>query len=226
MRSGIRRGLAVTAVASLALAACGDGGAPADEPRPTEAATDGAGEIEDPSGDEPQAGDPNEQVEDGVFRGVGVVLPVPDGWTLDPAAFAQGVVVATSEDGTQQLTARAVDTSEAEATGQPVDLDTLIEATRQLGEADVDEEVELEGARRAHRLTYLNLPPQQEGAPESSGTIVIAEDGAGLVGEFTFVAASADYDETFESVLIEGAGFDADSEPPAAPAVPQPPPEG
>jgi hypothetical protein len=150
---------------------------------------------------------------------------VPDGWELDPNAFAQGVIAAISEDGTQQLSAQAIDATEAEAAGQSLDLDELLENVRQLGEAEVDEEVELEGATRAQRLTFLDLPAQQEGAPESSATVILAEDDRGYIGEFAVGAASEDYDESLESLLLDGAGFDPDSEPPE-PAMPAPMPEG
>jgi hypothetical protein len=59
------------------------------------------------------------------------------------------------------------------------------------------------GAERAHRLTYTDLPAQQEGAPESSATMILAEDGNGLVGSFAFSAAADQYDSSFEDLLLE-----------------------
>ena len=225
MRNIWRRGFAATAVVALALAGCaGDEPAEDDTAADTEETEDLDALLDD---EQPEMEDPNEDIQDGVYRGLGVVLPVPDGWSLNQDAFAQGVVAAISEDGAQQFSAQAIDTDEAEAAGQPVpDLDTLLDDFRQqIGrDADVDETIELEGAERAHRLTYLDLPPEQEGAAESSATIVFAE-GNGRVAQFLFGAASEDYDQSLESVLLEGAGFDADSSPPEIPAMPPPAPE-
>jgi hypothetical protein len=221
------RMIATAAVASLLLAGCQDGQDP-DEEAATAPPEDTGGQdpgAQDP-GELPDQGlaDPNEDVEDGVYRGNGVVLPVPDDWTLDPTAFAQGVIAAVSEDGAQSMTAQAIDTGEAESTGTDLDLDTLLDSVRsQLDrEAEVDEDVDLAGADRAHRLTYLELPPQQEGAPEVSVTVVLAEDGEGLVGEFTFSAAADEYDDETADLLLAQAGFDPDSEP-VAPAPPPAP---
>jgi hypothetical protein len=234
VRTSLRRTIALAAVAALTLAGCGDeddGDQAAQDEGQAEGEDIDEEELEDLLGGEQDMEDmedPNEDVEDGVYRGAGVVLPVPDGWQLDPGAFQQGAVLALSEDQGQQLSARAIDSEEAEAAGQPMDLETLLDMIREdVGEdADIDEEVELEGAETAHRLTYLDLPSQQEGAPDSSVTIVIAEDGNGLIGEFTFAAEPDDYDEDIADLLVAEAGFDPDSEPPAMPQAPQPAPEG
>lgn len=228
MRHRTTRGLALTAVAGLLLAGCGGDGAQ-DDPSPDDQAAIGQSDSEQPpddlSGDGQQLDDPNDDIEDGVYRGNGVALPVPDGWSVDPAALSQGVVAAVSEDGTQQLTAQAIDTEDAAAAGQDLEFDTLLDGVREqiAQEAEVDEEVELAGAERAHRLTYLALPSQQQGAPPSSATIVLAEDGQGLIGEFAFSAATDAYDEAIAELLLGKAGFDPDSEPPSSP---QPPPQG
>lgn len=233
MRHRALRLPAALAAAALFVAACGDADPDTD---PTEPPVDGDAApedldeedlegLEDLLGDQGDLEDPNELVEDGVFRGAGVVLPVPEGWTLDATAWAQGVVAAVNEAGDQQLSAQAIDAESIEAFGQSADLEVLLDNVRQLGEADVDEEVELVGAERAHRLTYLDLPPQQEGLPETSATIVLAEDDRGYIAEFTVSAASEDYDASLEDLLLDEAGFDPDSEPPAIDA-PQPPAEG
>lgn len=226
MRTGFTRSAALAAAAALVLAACGDGGdeQAGDEEEASEAEeTEDA--AEDPSGDEPAMEDPNDDVEDGIYAGNGIILPVPDGWSIDPAAFQQGLIAAMSEDGTQQLTAQAIDTEQAEEMGQPMDLETLLDGVREQvdQEAEVDEEVELANAERAHRLTYTDLPGQQEGAPESSATLVLAEDGNGLVGEFAFSAQADQYDASLVDLLLDNAGFDPDSEPPE-PMMQQPPP--
>lgn len=219
--------LAALAVTGLLVAACGGDDDPTLEgtEAPTGQTTEGA--LDDPTAGE-QLADPNEDIEDGVYRGNGVVLPVPDGWTLDAAAAAQGVIVATPQDGMAQMTARAVDTAPAEAAGQDVDLDTLLDGIRQQIEQEpaVDEEVELAGAERAHRLTYLDIAPPQEGAPRTSATIIVAEDGQGLIGEFAFTSTAEDYSEATAELLVEQAGFDPDSEPPAAPQMPGQPGAG
>ncbi len=237
MRTRFFRSTATAAALALALAACGD------EANDEQAAPDGEDledldeeALEDMLGDQPDAEDmedPNEDVEDGVYRGNGVILPVPDGWSLDPMAFQQGTIAAVSEEGTQQLLAQAIDVADMEEMGQSMDLDTILDQQREgiaseLGvEPDVDEEVELEGATRAHQLTFTDVPAQQEGAPESTATLILAEDGNGLLGEFSFSAASEDYDQDIETLLVAEAGFDPDSEP-AEPMMPepQPAPEG
>jgi hypothetical protein len=206
----------VTAVGALALAGC-SGSGDGDE-QATLSATEG--EL----GSEQAAPEPSGNVEDGVYRGNGIQVPIPDGFELDPSAEAQGVVVASSADGTQQLSARAVNAAEAEAAGgEAIDLEALVDSVRQQvgGEADVDEEVEIDGADRAHRLTFTNLPGQGEGAPETSATVVFAQAGD-LIAEFVFSASTDNYDDAIATQMVEGAGFDPDSEPPAMPAPPAP----
>lgn len=225
---------ATTAVVGLLLAGCADGAQ--DGQAPDEVASDEQSELsdeelEDLLGDTEDLADPNEDVEDGIYRGSGVVLPVPDGWTVEPTAMQQGVVAAISEDGMQQLTARALDTDAAAASGQEIPaFDELVDGLRQQlpQEPDVDESVDIEGAERAHRITVLDLPPQQEGAQDSSVTILLATTADGLFGEFAFSAPAADYDEATADLLLAEAGFDADSEPlPPPPPPPQAPaPQG
>lgn len=234
MRHSYKRGLALTAVAGMLLAGCGDDQAQdaAETPSPEEQTRTEQPEgeqldeeaLEDLMGGTEGMEDPNEDIEDGVYRGNGVVLPVPEGWSLNQEAFAQGVVAAVSEDQTQQMTAQAVDTEPMEAAGQEMGLDSLVDGVREQiqQEPEVDEDVELAGADRAHQLTYLDLPAQQ-GGPSSSATIVIAEDGSGLIGEFAFSATADSYDEELASLLVEQAGFDPNSEPPAMPQPQQPP---
>lgn len=230
MRRSYNRGLALIAVAGMLLAGCGDDQAQeaADTASPeAQAGTEQTG-TEPPGPEQPGTEameDPNDDVEDGVYRGNGVVLPVPEGWSLNQQAFAQGIVAAVSEDQTQQMTAQAVDTEAMQAAGQDMGLDSLVDGVRQQiqQEPEVDEDVDLSGAERAHQLTYLELPAQQEGGQTSSATIVIAEDGNGLVGEFAFSATADSYDEEVAKLLVEQAGFDPDSEPPALPQPPQQP---
>lgn len=231
------RATAVAAAAALALTACGgDGddaeGDPAAETEEGTESEDGAGEGEgDAAGDGQAAPDPSENIEDGVYYGNGVALPVPDGFSIEPAMLAQGLVAAVSEDGSQQLTAQAIDMEEASQSGSEVpELDELLESVRsQVGEEpDTDEEVELANAERAQQLTFTNMPGQQEGAPETSTSVVLAESGDGLVGEFTYSAEADSFDDATADVLVADAGFDPDSEPPEMPqqGQPAPAPEG
>jgi hypothetical protein len=229
VRLSWRRGLAASAALALGLAACGDdtGEDPQDDAAPAESEGEGDEEaLDDLMGDAEGMEDPNEDVEDGVYAGSGVLLPVPDGWQLDPQAAAQGAVVAVSEDQEQYLSGQAIDTAEAEAAGQPMDFDTVLDSVReQVGtEPDIDEEVELQNAEQAHRLTFTDLPAQQEGQPEQNATIVFADDGNGLLGQFEFAAATDRYDDAIADQLLAEAGFDPDSEPPEIPQ--QPAPEG
>jgi len=248
VRTSWRRGLVLTAAIGLFLAGCGDGEQPVEEGAGDGRTSTDASEGEDPSGDaadeeeldeealedllaeQEDLPDPNEDVEDGIYRGNGVVLPVPDGWSIDPGALLQGVVAAFPEDGSQQLTARAVDTEQAEAGGaEPVEFDGLVDGVRQQlpQDAATDEEIEVVGADRGHRLTYLDLPSQQEGQPDTGITLILAESG-GLLGEFVYSASAEDYDDQVAALLVEEAGFDPGSEVPApvqAPA-PSPAPEG
>ncbi len=136
-------------------------------------------------------------------------------------------MVAVNEDQTQQMSAQAIPMEALEANGQEAGLEPLVDGVLQQiqQEPEVDEEVELTGAERAHRLTFLEVPGQQEGQPDSSATIVYAEDGDGLVAELAYSAPADSYDEALATQMLEQAGFDPDSEPPALPA-PPPAPEG
>jgi hypothetical protein len=244
VRTSWRRVLVLTAAIGLFAAGCGteqpqEAGA-GDEQTSTESSEDeepsgeATGEedldeeaLEDLLADQQELPDPNDDVEDGVYRGNGVVLPVPEGWSIDPGALLQGVVAAIPEDGAQQLTARAVDTDQAEAGGaEPIVFDSLVASVRQQVEqdAETDEEIEVVGADRGHRLTYLDLPGQQEGQPDAGITLVLAESAGRLLGEFVYSAASADYDDQIASRLVEEAGFDPDSEVPAPVQTPAPAP--
>ena len=231
MRRRFIRTAAMAAAATLVLAACGD-----DDEQAAPEGDNGEGvengAPDDMLGDQDMddVDDPNEDVEDGIYRGMGVILPVPDGWSLDPMAAQQGTVAAMSEEGTQQLVAQAIDVAEMEAMGQPMDLDTILDQQREgiQEELDIeptaDEEIDLDGAERAHRLTYTDVPGQQEDMPDSTATLVLAEDGNGLLAEFSFSAPTEEYDEDIEALLLAEAGFDPDSEP-VEPMMPEPEPQ-
>jgi hypothetical protein len=225
----IRKTLALAATAAL-VAACGA----ADDDDPSaqaqdgqEAPQEGPDAENDPFGDQPELDDPNEQIADGSYRGEGIVLPVPDGWRLDEMAFAQGLVLAMPEDGSQQFFGQAVDTDDLP---EEIDFDELVAANRdqfEVGPTD-DEEVELEGAAQAHLLRFDELPAQQEGEPEGTLVLVIADDGDGQIAVFNYAAPSDDFDEDHADLLLSEAGFDPDSDPspPAPMGEPAPAPEG
>jgi hypothetical protein len=213
----IRRTLALAAAAAM-LAACGTtDDEPAAQPPEEQQAPEEPGAGEDPFADQPELEDPNEQVADGAYRGEGIVLPVPDGWRVDEMAFAQGLVLAMPEAGNEQLAGQAVDTADLE---EDIDFDELVAANRDQFESapTEDEEVELQGAAQAHLLRFDGLAPQQEGQPEGSLLLIMADDGEGRIAVFNYAAPTDDYDEQQADLLLSAAGFDPDSAPsPMAP---------
>jgi hypothetical protein len=218
-RSRLRPALALLAVGALALAACG-GDEPPEDPEAVGALDELDEDLFGALGDEgdPFEGleDPNERISDGVFAANGVLLPAPDGWSFDPFAFASGIALSTSPDGSSQLHAEAVD---------PADLDDeltyeeVVEANRSsvTQPPDVDEEVELPGARRALHLRYLGLTAPEdapEGQPaDTSVVLLIAEREDGVLGVFSYAAATDDFDESLADLLLATAGFDPASDP-------------
>ncbi|MFA9446502.1 hypothetical protein [Egicoccus sp. AB-alg6-2] len=210
------------AAAAVLLAACGGA---ADESDPEAApGTDEDATTADPSPDDPAAQpdlpDPEEFITDGEFRGQGVVLPLPDGWSVDEIALLQGLVVAVSDDdASQQLAAQAVDAS-ALSEQEEVEFDDLLEMQRtQFEQLDadiaptVDEAIEIEGAEQAHRLRFedVALPDQ----PEFWLDLILADNGDGRIALFNYAAPSDSFDESIADLMLEGAGIDPDSEPPA-----------
>lgn len=221
----LRQATATAAVAVL-IAACGgaDGDPETDTAAPE--ATDGTPDDAGDDGiDQPDLPDPDELVTDGEFRGQGVVLPVPDGWSIDEMALMQGLIVASSDDDpTQQLAAQAIDAT-ALPDDETIDFDELLELQRtQFQEVDpdlaptIDEEVEVEGATQAHRLRFedVSLPEQ----PAFRLELILAEDGDGRIALFNYAAPSDGFDEDIAELLIDGVAIDPDSEPPA-PMVPE-----
>ena len=237
MRTSFFRTTAVAAAAALTLAACGedndDQALPEDDPAAEDLEDLEDDALDDMLGDQEDMEDPNEDVEDEVYRGIGIVLPVPEGWRIDPQAFQQGAIVAMTEDQSQQVVGMAANDEEhwQTLTQLPADIDGILETIRpELGdELTVDEEVEIEGAERAHRLTLEDMPPPegQPGAEEmgnSSQTVIFAEGDGGAMAQFAVAAATDDYDAEIADLLVAVAGFDPDSEPPEP--MMQQPPEG
>ncbi|MCC5949627.1 MAG: hypothetical protein JJT89_14345 [Nitriliruptoraceae bacterium] len=235
MRHRALRTTTVAAAAALALAACADGDDPQtlEEPGADDPAVDDEldledldeldiedllGEGEDPLADMP---DPNEDVEDGVFRGAGVALPVPEGWTLDPMSAAQGLIVALPEDGSQQFIGQAIDTTTLE---EELTYDEVVESNRAAVpgvEPTTEEDVDLEGATQARQLLFEGATFDQQ--PDATNVLLlVAEDGEGRIAVFNYAAATEDYDPELAELLLASAGFDAGSEP----VPPQPGPAG
>ncbi len=231
--------LTVAALSALILAACGNGtGETDDAAQDADQLPDELGEIEDEldldemegeldlddlMGDQDDLPDPNENVEDGTFRGDGIVLPIPEGFELEPTAYMQGLVAAVTEDGLQQIAGQAVDST---TLPDPLDLDELADANQeQLGEATSDEETDIAGATRARILRFDDVPGQMEGQPDLSLLLVLAEDGEGEIAIFNYVAPSEDFDEDEAQARLADIGFDPDSSPPdPEPAAPAPAP--
>jgi hypothetical protein len=207
------------AAGAVTLAAC-TGDEPADEPEAVgdlealdEDLADALGDDGDPfEGLE----DPNERISDGVFAANGVLLPAPEGWSFDPFAFASGIALSTSPDGSSQLHAEAVDPADLD---EELTYEEVVEANRgSVGQApDVDEEVDLPGARRALHLRYLGLTAPEdapEGQPaDSSVVLLIAEREDGVLGVFSYAAATEAFDDEVADLLLSTAGFDPDSDP-------------
>lgn len=224
------------AAAAVLLAACGgtDGDADTtpDAQTGTETETD-AGTDADAEGEPESLGDldlpdADEFIADGEFRGQGVVMPIPDGWTVDDMALVQGLVAASAdEDQTQQLVAQAIDTADL-GDDQQVTFEDLLEVQRtQFApvdpdlEATVDEAVEIDGATSAHRLRFEQVQIDEQ--PAFDLELVLAEDGDGRIALFNYAAPSEAFDDAVAELMMDGIGIDPDSEPPApqAPAVPQ-----
>ncbi len=231
--------LAATALAALVLASCGGDGADPDDASTEDTSTDateGSGDADGasddagatPDGDQEALGeledldleDPNELVSEGRFAGNGIILPSPEGWSFDDMAFASGIALATAPEGNQQIAGEAVDPTDLP---EPLTFEDVLTANRETAgqEAEVDEEVQLTGAARAQQLRYLDIPGPQEGSPDTSVVLLIAEREDGILGVFNYAAASEDFDDAIADQLLTTAGFDPDSDP-AEPAMPTP----
>lgn len=210
--------------AVLMLAACGtdDGGTDAetspdqsDEQLEPDQPNGEAAPAPDPlAPDSPELDlpDPNDLITDGVFRGEGLIMPAPEGWTFDDTALAQGIVAATDASEEQQLAGQVIDTTQM---GEEMTLDALIETNRdQIDDApSVDESIEIEGAVGAHQLRYDQLSAQIEGQPDMAVLLIVADDGDGNLAIFNYVAMVDAFDDANADLLVSTAAFDPDSEP-------------
>ncbi len=222
--------VALAALAALVLAACTDG----DDvpPEPDDAAADELADDLDELGEDGELDldellggdnglpDPNEQIQDGVFRGEGIILPIPDGFDVDPGALLQGIVAALNEEGTQQVLGQAVNTADFP---EPLDIDEIAaENEAQFGAPSIDEDAEVTGATRARQLRFDAIPSQQEGAPDLTAQVILAEAGDEQLAFFQYVAPSDEFDEDDAAAFLGGVGFDPDSSPPSPEGVPAP----
>lgn len=211
--------VALLAAGALGLAACGGDEATEDP--------EAVGELEEldddladvlGDGEDPTEGldDPNERIDDGVFAANGVLLPAPEGWSFDPFAFASGIALSTSPDGSSQLHGEAVNPADLDA---ELTYEEVVQANRDsvAQDPDIEEEVELPGALRALHLRYLGLEAPEdapEGQPaDTSVVLLIAEREDGVLGVFSYAAATEEFDDAVADQLLANAGFDPDSDP-------------
>lgn len=213
-------------VVALLLAACG-----------TDPAVDPDGPtIEAP---DPDAGDPDAeaeatpdrpglempQIEDDVIRAEGLVVPVPDGWTLDGSAFAQGLIGVSPGDQppSQLLIASGAIGSDPVFGVQGLGFDEIVELFSEIlpeGPA-LDEEVEVAGADRARLLRYDGVEVQQ-GQEPTDEVLLLVDAGDGRVALFNYAAPSDIFDEGVLQLLLEEAALDPGTEPtqPPGPVAP------
>lgn len=211
--------IALLAAGALGLAACG-GDEPIEDPEALGELEELDDDLADALGDgeDPTDGldDPNERVSDGVFAANGVLLPAPEGWSFDPFAFASGIALSTSPDGGSQLHGEAVDPADLDA---ELTFEEVVQANRDsvAQPPDIEEEVELPGARRALHLRYLGLEAPEdapEGQPaDTSVVLLIAEREDGVLGVFSYAAATDEFDDAVADALLADAGFDPSSDP-------------
>ena len=210
--------LAACVAAAALLVACGDG---ADQPE--DAGLETPGPDEQAEGEAaPEAEQP--EIVDGVFAGEGVVLPLGEGWEIDPNALQQGVVVAAPTGGEEeQLLIAAAAIEQNPLLGfDGVSYEEALELLRGLGGETpaTDEEIDLAGAARAHLVIHEDL--EIEGEEETTNQMnVIAEDDEGSLLLFNYAAITAAYDAELQDRLVAEGGFDPDSEP-TIPVMPDP----
>jgi hypothetical protein len=212
----VRRRLAVPILAAaVVLAACG-GGDPAPEVPTVQAPETGF----DPPDERPGLGPDDDVLElprivDDTLRAEGVVLPVPEGWSVDETAFAQGLVGVSpgGEPPSQLLIASGAIESDPVFGVEGLSYDEILEAFAGLvpeGPA-VDEEVQIEGAERARLLRY-NQVEMMEGQEPTDEVLLLVDAGGGQVALFNYAAPSAIFDEEVLQLLLDEAALDPDHE--------------
>jgi hypothetical protein len=159
-------------------------------------------------------------VEGGVIRAEGVVVPVPDGWTLDETAFSQGVIGISPDTGadgeapSQLLIASGAIGSNPVFGVQGLGYEDILELYGSLlpEGPSIDEDVEVEGSDRARLLRYDEITVQ-EGQDPTDEVLLLVDAGDGRVALFNYAAPSDEFDEDVVQLLLDQAGIDPDSEP-------------
>jgi hypothetical protein len=157
-------------------------------------------------------------VSDDAVRGLGVVLPLPDGWEFDPLPASQGALFARAGDVDPDQLMLAVAGIESDpASGfEGMGLEDALEVLRDSVPVapDRDEAVDLDGAVAAHLLEYVDVQMgSEEGGPDSYQLLILGEDPDGVLALFNYVARSGSEDLAVTERLLVEAGFDPDSEP-------------
>lgn len=175
--------------------------------------------------------EPVEPDADGNLRAQGVVVPIPEGWDVDPGALGSGLVLAVppGSDGLPALVAAAGVEVNPFLGFQGLDYDGALAILRDLdpaGEATRDQEVAVAGAERAHLLVFEDLhTPTADGQPQLPDTdqlVILAEDADQRLAIFNYSTVAGAYEEAVEALLLTEAGFDPDSDP-DLPELPEPP---
>jgi hypothetical protein len=195
----------------------------------TEAAGTDEAALEDVLGDLDPAEAPSLEelgvsVTDDEVRGLGVIMPLPDGWEFDPVPASQGALFASAggADPEQLLFAVAGIESDPASGFEGLGLDDALDVVR--GSVpmtpDRDEAVELDGAVAAQLLEYeeVRIGSEEEGGPVSYQAVILAEDADGVLALFNYVALSGAEDAGVTEQLLTEAGFDPASEPLVVPA--------
>lgn len=169
--------------------------------------------------EEPSLEDLGVSVSDDAVRGLGVVMPLPEGWEFDPVPASQGALFASAGglDPEQLLFAVAGIESDPASGFEGLGLEEALDVVR--GSVpmtpDRDEAVDLEGAVAAQLLEYeeVDIGSQEDGGPASYQVVLLAEDAEGMLALFNYVALSGAEDVGVTEQLLAEAGFDPGSEP-------------
>jgi hypothetical protein len=170
--------------------------------------------------EEPSLEDLGVSVTDDAVRGLGVVMPLPDGWEFDPVPASQGALFASAGglDPEQLLFAVAGIESDPASGFEGLGLEAALDVVRDSVPMapDRDEAVDLDGAAAAQILEYEEVDIGSEedgGGPASYQVVILAEDPDGMLALFNYVALRGAEDPGVTEQLLAEAGFDPDSEP-------------
>jgi hypothetical protein len=201
----------------------GDAATDDDEALDADALEDALGELEPV--EEPSLEELGVTVDDDAVRGLGLVMPLPDGWEFDPVPASQGALFASAGglDPEQLLFAVAGIESDPASGFEGLGLDDALDVVRDSvpTDPDRDEAVDLEGAVAAQLLEYeeVQIGDEAEGGPVSYQVVILAEDADGMLALFNYVALSGSEDVGVTEQLLAEAGFDPTTEP-FSPATP------